>query len=78
METSVQRQEIPIDQRMDEIMDKINEVNKPISFYQLFPNKTRTYVVATFIAILELMKQKRINCKQESNLDELIIYRYQA
>ncbi|GAE91312.1 segregation and condensation protein A [Gracilibacillus boraciitolerans JCM 21714] len=78
METSVQRQEIPIDQRMDEIMKKIDTIDQPISFYELFSNKTRTYIVATFIAILELMKQKKINCKQESNLDELFIYRYQA
>ncbi|WP_058307536.1 segregation/condensation protein A [Gracilibacillus massiliensis] len=76
METSVKRQEVSIDQRMGEIMEKIKDIEQPISFYQLFPNKTRTYIVATFIAILELMKQKRINCKQESNLDELMVYRY--
>ncbi|SHN20257.1 segregation/condensation protein A [Gracilibacillus kekensis] len=76
METSVKRQEVSIDQRMGEIMEKIKDIKQPISFYQLFPNKTRTYIVATFIAILELMKQKQINCKQESNLDELIVFRY--
>ncbi|MDX8046080.1 segregation/condensation protein A [Gracilibacillus sp. S3-1-1] len=78
IETSVQRQEIPIEQRMDEIMDTVNEVNQPISFYQLFPNTTRTYIVATFIAILELMKQKKIDCKQEKQLDDLIVFRYQS
>ncbi|MGP4041384.1 segregation/condensation protein A [Gracilibacillus sp. D59] len=78
METSVQRQEIPIDQRMDEIMEKVNQLEQPISFYQLFPSKTRTYIVATFIALLELMKQKKINCKQEKQLDELMVYRYQS
>ncbi|UOQ47538.1 segregation/condensation protein A [Gracilibacillus caseinilyticus] len=78
LETSVQRQEIPIEQRMEEIMETIDQVNKPISFFELFPSKTRTYIVATFIAILELMKQKRIHCKQEKNLDELIISRYES
>ncbi|UOQ85919.1 segregation/condensation protein A [Gracilibacillus salinarum] len=78
LETSVQRQEIPIEQRMEEIMETIDQVNKPVSFFELFPTKTRTYIVATFIAILELMKQNRIHCKQEKNLDELIVSRYET
>lgn len=77
METSVQRQEIPIEQRMDEIMETVIRVKQPLLFTELFPTKTRTYVVVTFIAILELMKQKKVSCKQENNLDDLIIYPYQ-
>ncbi|WP_066193124.1 MULTISPECIES: segregation/condensation protein A [Gracilibacillus] len=77
METSVQRQEIPIEQRMEEIMTKVHQVDHPVLFTDLFVTKTRTFVVVTFMAVLELMKQRQINCKQENNLEELIVYPYQ-
>lgn len=74
MDTSIQRQEIPIEKRMDEILSIVADVNKPISFYQLFPLKTRSYVVSTFLAILELMKQRKINCQQATPADELYVF----
>ncbi len=74
METSIQRREIPIKERMDAILLQLQESHQGISFYQLFPENTKSYVVATFIAVLELMKDNKIHCIQEKQFDDLMVY----
>src|SRR5690554_5994347 len=54
LETSVQKQEIPIEERMEEVLRQVKQ-KREVSFFQLFPVVTRPYIVATFIAVLELM-----------------------
>lgn len=78
MDTSIQRQEIPIEKRMDEIMEKVLQIKQPISFYQLFPYQSRTYIVATFLALLELMKQRKINCKQDTHMDDIMVFSFEG
>ncbi|WP_163537693.1 segregation/condensation protein A [Gracilibacillus sp. YIM 98692] len=78
LETTVQRTEIPIEKRMDEVMKTISQSHQGISFYQLFPEPSRSYIVATFIAILELMKQRRVLCRQEKQFDDLMVYKAEA
>lgn len=74
METTVQRTEIPIKQRMDEVMVQINHNKNGIAFDQLFPYPTRSHIVVTFVAILELMKSKQIYCVQQKHFETLTIY----
>ncbi|ENH97382.1 segregation and condensation protein A [Gracilibacillus halophilus YIM-C55.5] len=78
LETSVQRTEIPIEQRMDDIMDEVLAKPEGVSFYQLFPQPTRSYMVATFVAILELMKQRKIQCIQAYHFDDLMVYQMEV
>lgn len=73
LETSVQKQEIPIEQRMDEVLEQVKTKRGGISFYQLFPVITRSYVVATFIAILELMKLHKVECYQAQHFEDIIV-----
>ncbi|QHE52574.1 segregation/condensation protein A [Pontibacillus sp. HMF3514] len=75
LETRVQRQEIPIQDRMDEILTEIENHKHGISFYNLFPVPTRPHIVVTFIAILELMKSRKILCEQSSHFEELVVYK---
>lgn len=72
--TTVQRQEVPIRERMIEIMDELAKGGGRRSFYSLFPSFERGHMVATFLAILELMKANQVHCEQEQNFDEIFIY----
>ncbi|QDP40511.1 segregation/condensation protein A [Radiobacillus deserti] len=74
MDTTIQRAEIPISQRMEEVMDMVRKSAGGVRFTSLFPHPTRSHIVVTFIAILELMKVKEIYCVQENHFDELIVY----
>ncbi|MDO6451075.1 segregation/condensation protein A [Oceanobacillus profundus] len=75
LDTTVQRMDIPIEQRMQDVLTKVKSTQgKGIEFDQLFPYPSRTHVVVTFIAILELMKGKEIYCKQTKHFDTLYIF----
>lgn len=73
-DTTVHRVDIPIEKRMKDILHKVRKSKDGIEFEQLFPYPTRTHIVVTFIAILELMKTKEIYCKQLNHFDALYIY----
>ncbi|MFC4022895.1 segregation/condensation protein A [Oceanobacillus longus] len=73
-DTTVQRMDIPIGERMQDVLSKVRKATNGIEFDQLFPYPTRTHIVVTFIAILELMKSKEIYCKQAKHFDALYIY----
>lgn len=74
MDTTIQRAEIPISQRMEEVMDIVRRSKDGVRFTSLFPEPTKSHIVVTFIAILELMKVKEIYCVQEKHFDELLVY----
>ncbi|WP_050356268.1 segregation and condensation protein A [Gottschalkia purinilytica] len=69
----IQRDEITIEESIENILDIIN-YRKKINFEELFEDKlTRSKIVVTFLALLELIKQKVIIIKQENNFDQIII-----
>ncbi|QHS24485.1 segregation/condensation protein A [Virgibacillus sp. MSP4-1] len=74
LETTVERQDIPIQQRMDQMLDYIRQANRKIFFDELFPSPVRSHIVVSFIALLELMKSRMIICEQETNFSDIIIY----
>nr|WP_306798722.1 segregation/condensation protein A [Oceanobacillus saliphilus] len=73
-DTTVQRMDIPIEKRMQDILHKVKDSKGGIEFDQLFPYPSRTHVVVTFMALLELMKAKEIYCKQTKHFDTLYLY----
>ncbi|WP_102027150.1 segregation/condensation protein A [Salirhabdus sp. Marseille-P4669] len=74
LETRVHRQEIPIQERMEQIMKQIRHAQDGIRFDQLFPEPIRSHIVVSFLAILELMKKREIICKQDDNFSEIYIF----
>lgn len=72
--TKVERQEIPIQQRMEEILEDLEKSGGKRNFYSLFPIIERGHIVVTFLAVLELMKNKEIRCEQEKNFEDIFIY----
>lgn len=72
--STVQRQEIPIEKRMVEIITELKQSGGKRSFYSLFPHPEKGHIVVTFLAILELMKNNDIVCEQENNFEDIYIF----
>lgn len=73
LSTKITRQEIPIEQRMAEIIGELKKTKGRTSFFDLFPSYEKDYIVVTFLAILELMKRREIYVEQESNFSEIFV-----
>ncbi|WP_110113031.1 segregation/condensation protein A [Bacillus sp. CGMCC 1.16541] len=70
---TINRQDIPIEKRMDEIILELKAMKGKKNFFQLFPYHERNHVVVTFLAVLELMKGNKIVVEQESNFEDLYV-----
>ncbi|QOY35940.1 segregation/condensation protein A [Anaerobacillus isosaccharinicus] len=76
-QTKIHREDFPLEKRMEEIIDKINLSNGKTSFFQLFDYEERGQIIVTFLAILELMKAKKIICEQEGNFTDISVSRWE-
>lgn len=72
--TTVNRQEIPIQARMDEILNELQTFRGKRNFFELFPFPEREYIVVTFLALLELLKLNKVYCEQDTNFSDMIIF----
>jgi len=75
LETTIQRENLSIDERMDEILQIVSQANKPILFEELFPYPSRGYIVTTLLGILQLLKENKIICKQPIHFEPIYVYR---
>src|SRR5699024_8054043 len=64
LDTTVARSEIPIGQRMEEIHQLLREKRNGIYFDELFTIRSKSHIVTTFIALLQLIKKLVIICLQ--------------
>ncbi|MGC4376242.1 segregation/condensation protein A [Fictibacillus sp. Mic-4] len=71
--TTIERQEIPIELRMSQIINELRLENGRKRFSELFHHHNKEHMVVTFLAILELMKTKEITCNQDGNFSEIFI-----
>jgi len=63
--TSIQRRKVSVRMRMREVWRKITDSTGQLSFEDLFDDSaTRVDVVITFLALLELLKQRKVTVKQ--------------
>lgn len=74
LETRISRIDISIDEKMDDIINIVKQSDTPIQFIDLFLVHNRSHIVTTFIALLQLMKQNKLNCKQENHFDPIYVY----
>lgn len=71
IKTKVTEKEITVSDRKNSIRSII--VNKKrISFYELFEDYNKEYIVATFLAVLEMVKEQELIIKQEKNFSDII------
>lgn len=75
LETRIQKADIPIEQRMEEVLEIVKRSSKQgITFDEIFTQRTKSHIVVTFMAILELMKINQVTCKQTKHFDTLYVY----
>ena len=71
LNTKVTVNEISVSSRRHDIRNILKE-KKKINFFELFPIFTKEYIVATFLAVLEMAKSKELIIKQEENFGDII------
>ncbi len=72
----IPREEISVRDRMREISRRLILAKGGLTFQQLFRGpRTKSAVVITFIALLELIKLSRVLVHQSGNFCEMVIYR---
>ncbi len=76
--TKINREDFPIEKRMEEIIEQLNQANGRTMFFQLFDYEERSQLIVTFLAVLELMKAQKIICKQETNFSDISVCRWEG
>ena len=71
LNTKVTVNEISVSSRRHDIR-KILKVEGRVSFFDLFPVVTKEYVVATFLAILEMAKSGELIIKQDNTFSDIV------
>ena len=71
LSTKVVNNEITVASRRYEIKNVLKK-KKRVSFFELFPILTKEYVVATFLAILEMAKSRELMIIQEKSFDDIV------
>lgn len=71
LKTKVTVNEISVSSRRHDIKN-ILKTKKRVSFFELFPVVSKEYVVATFLAILEMCKNKELVITQNDTFDDIV------
>lgn len=71
LNTKVTVNEISVSSRRHDIKNILKKKGK-VSFFELFPVATKEYIVATFLAILEMAKSRELIIKQENDFDDIV------
>lgn len=77
METTIVSEEFSIDDKIDEIMNRVlaTSSTQGLYFTSLFYVYTRNEIVTTFMALLELIKSGEIIAKQQSAVEPIVLFR---
>lgn len=70
--TKITRKEISIDSRRIRIRNILQE-KKKVTFDELFEIRTKDYIVVTFLALLDMIKNQEIIVRQENNFEQIWI-----
>ena len=72
--TKITRKELSVKERSATIRE-ILKVKKKLNFIELFDDFSREYVVVTFLSVLEMVKNREINIKQDNNFSDIYLER---
>lgn len=70
--TTVTKRELSVEQRSKEVRNIIKSKGK-VSFFDLFDDISKPYVIVTFLSILDMTKNKEVVITQKNNFDEIYI-----
>ncbi|MGA1249551.1 MAG: segregation and condensation protein A, partial [Candidatus Kapaibacteriota bacterium] len=65
----VERRQLTVEHRVEEIVNLMKE-HKQLSFFHLVQQQSRKMIVVTFLALLEMVKQKLISISQDNAGEE--------
>ncbi len=74
MDTKIARKELSVKERSAKIRE-ILKVKKKLKFIELFDDFSKPYVVVTFLSVLEMVKNREINIKQDNNFSDIYLER---
>ena len=74
MNTKITRKELSVKERSAKIRE-ILKVKKKLKFIELFDDFSKPYVVVTFLSVLEMVKNREINIKQDNNFSDIYLER---
>lgn len=72
--TEIIGEDISIEDKIDEILEMLKVKRGGVEFESLFRQPTRLTVIITFLAMLELIRQKLISVKQDNLFDKILIF----
>ena len=70
--TKITKKEFSVEERIVSIRNVLKE-KKKIEFFELFDDLSKSYVVVTFLSVLEMTKNKEVIIIQENSFSPLII-----
>jgi len=70
----IQRDEISVKDRIKELVGALEENGGKVLFSRLLGDELdRDEIIVTFLALLELIKMKKVSCYQHGLFDEIVI-----
>ncbi len=72
LNTKITMKEITVSSRKYDIR-KILTKEKKVSFFKLFPVKSKEYIVATFLAILEMAREHELMIRQDELFADIVV-----
>lgn len=74
LNTKITTKEISVSDRIKYIKDKLKDKDE-VNFFELFEEFTKSYVVVTFLSVLEMSKNNEIVIEQTNNFENIVIRR---
>ena len=71
LNTKVTVKEISVSSRIYDIKRLLKKKQK-ISFFELFPVESKEYIIATFLAVLEMARNKELIITQNRAFDDIV------
>ena len=71
LQTKITVNEVTVSSRRHDIKNLL-KTKKRVSFFELFPVVSKEYVIATFLAILEMAKSHELTIIQNDTFDDII------
>ena len=72
LETTIAKKEYSVKDRKKKIRNILSS-KKEVSLEELIDDYSRPYLVVTFLSILEMVKEKDVNIKQDRNFGKILI-----
>ena len=72
LQTKITHKEISVEERINNIKE-ILKIHSRINFTELFTTLKKDFIVATFLAILQMAKNQEIKLSQESNFKNIVL-----